>query len=114
MHQVILEPLCEHCFFKEIPQKDVPYIGDLHRICIRFKNISDINCYICEEQICFVRKRADLCNECISYLNNTSLNDEVMSDSEPDTDSESDLDSDHEALEYEYDSEASTIILERD
>ena len=37
-----------------------------------------------------------------------------MSYSEPDTDSESDLDSDHEALEYEYDSEASTIILERD
>ena len=67
MHQITLKPLCEHCFFEEIPQKDVPYIGHLHRICKPFKNISDINCYVCEKQICFVRKRADLCNECISY-----------------------------------------------
>ena len=67
-----------------------------------------------EKQICFVRKRANLCNECISYLNNTILNDEVISDSEPDTDSELDPDSDHEPFKYEYDSEASTIILERD
>ena len=112
MHQITLKPLCEHCFLKEIPQEDVPYIGDLLRICIPFKNISDINCYICEKQICFVRKRANLCNECIAYLNHTIQNDEVISDSEPDTGSESDPDS--EALEYEYDSEASTIILERD
>ena len=101
MQQITLKPLCEHCFYKEILQEDVPYIEDLLRICIPFKNITDINYYICKRQICFVGKRADLCNECISYVNNTILNDEVISDSEPDTDSESDPDSDHEALEYE-------------
>ena len=32
MPQITLKPLCEHCFYEEIPQEDVPYIGDLRDI----------------------------------------------------------------------------------
>ena len=71
--------------------------------------LDDMRCYVCQKDVYFFKQRADQCRICTATLRER-FHSLLNTDSE--SDSESDLESDSESNEVDYDSEASTVILE--